>query len=107
MKDLIQKLLTYRPSLRLTAIQALTYPLFKIAYSNILYDNVPKNDVIKCIKNILTYNINYKLEELFLAYIVHNIPMKQKEIKRANKLFKLVNENGDGKLEKKELKKLF
>ena len=103
-KDLIQKLLTYRPSQRLTAIQALNHPWFNIANSNILYDNVPKRDVIDCIKNLLTYNINNKLEELFLAYIIHNIP-RDKEVKSAIKLFKLVNENKDGKLQKKELKK--
>ena len=103
-KDLIEKLLTYRPSQRLTALQALNHPWFKITDSNILYDNVPKTDVINCIKNILTYNINYKMEELFLAYIIHNIP-REKEAKSAIKLFKLVNENGDGKLQKKELKK--
>ena len=103
-KDLIQKLLTYRPSQRLTAIQALNHPWFKIADSNILYDNVPKGDIINCIRNLLTYNINNKLEELFLAYIIHNIP-RDKEVKSAIKLFKLVNENKDGKLQKKELKK--
>ena len=102
-KDLIQKLLTYRPSQRLTAIQALNHPWFNIANSNILYDNVPKRDVIDCIKNLLTYNINNKLEELFLAYIIHNIP-RDKEAKSAIKLFKLVNENKDGKLQKNELK---
>ena len=103
-KDLIQKLLTYRPSQRLTAMQALNHPWFKITDSNILYDNVPKSDVINCIRNLLTYNINYKLEEFFLTYIIHNIP-REKEAKSAIKLFKLVNENGDGKLRKKELKK--
>ena len=103
-KDLIKKLLTYRPSQRLTAIQALNHPWFKITDSNILYDNVPKKDVIDCVENLLTYNINNKLEELFLAYIIHNIP-RDKEAKSAIKLFKLVNENKDGKLQKKELKK--
>ena len=103
-KDLIQKLLTYSPSQRLSAIQALNHPWFKITDSNILYDNVPKSDIITCIKNLLTYNINNKLEELFLAYIIHNIP-RNKEAKSAIKLFKLVNENKDGKLQKNELKK--
>ena len=103
-KDLIQKLLTYRPSQRLSAIQALNHPWFKITDSNILYDNVSKGDIISCIKNLLTYNINNKLEELFLAYIIHNIP-RNKEAKSAIKLFKLVNENKDGKLQKNELKK--
>ena len=102
-KDLIQRLLAYRPSQRLTAIQALNHPWFKISDSNILYDNIPKSSVINCIRNLLTYNINYKLEELFLAYIIHNIP-REKDAKSAIKLFKLVNENGDGKLRKEELK---
>ena len=103
-KDLIQKLLTYKPSQRLTAIQALEHPWFKQTDSNILYDNVSKTDIINCIRHLLTYNINNKLEELFLTYIVHNIP-REKEAKSAIKLFKLVNENGDGKLQKEELKK--
>jgi calcium-dependent protein kinase len=103
-KDLIQRLLIYQPKKRLTAIQALKHPWFNIADSNILYDNVPKNDVINCIKNLLTYNICSKLEELVLAYIIHNIP-RPKEAKSAIKLFKLVNEVGDGKLLKQELRK--
>ena len=103
-KDLIQKLLVYQPKKRLTALQALKHPWFKITDSNILYDNVPQNDVVECIKNLLTYNIRSKLEELVLAYIIHNIP-RPKEAKSAIKLFKLTNEVGDGKLLKKELKK--
>ena len=103
-KDLIQKLLVYQPKKRLTALQALKHPWFKITDSNILYDNVPQSDVVECIKNLLTYNIKSKLEELVLAYIIHNIP-RPKEAKSAIKLFKLVNEVGDGKLLKKELKK--
>ena len=103
-KDLIQKLLIYSPKKRLTALQALKHPWFKITDSNILYDNVPKNDIIECIKNLLTYSIRSKLEELVLAYIIHNIP-RPKQSKSAIKLFKLVNEVGDGKLLKRELKK--
>ena len=103
-KDLIQKLLIYNPQKRLTALQALRHPWFKITDSNILYDNVPKNDIIECIRNLLTYNISSKLEELVLAYIIHNIP-RPRQAKSAIKLFKLVNEVGDGKLLKRELKK--
>ena len=103
-KDLIQKLLIYNPQKRLTALQALRHPWFKITDSDILYDNVPKNDIIECIRNLLTYNISSKLEELVLAYIIHNIP-RPRQAKSAIKLFKLVNEVGDGKLLKRELKK--
>ena len=103
-KRFIQKLLIYNPQKRLTALQALKHPWFKITDSNILYDNVPKNDIIECIRNLLTYNISSKLEELVLAYIIHNIP-RPRQAKSAIKLFKLVNEVGDGKLLKRELKK--
>ena len=41
---------------------------------------------------------------MVLAYIIHNIP-RPKEAKSAIKLFKLFNEQGDGKLTKDELKK--
>ena len=54
-KDLIQKLLIYSPRKRLTALEALRHPWFKITDSNFLYDNVPKNDVIDCIINLLIY----------------------------------------------------
>ena len=40
---------------------------------------------------------------MVLAYIIHNMP-KPKDAKNAIKLFKLFNEQGDGKLTKDELK---
>ena len=103
-KDLIQKLLVYYPKKRLTAIEALSHPWFKKTDSQILYDNVPEKDVIECINNLLTYNVKSKLEELVLAYIIHNMP-RQRITKSAIKLFKLVNEVGDGRLQKNELRK--
>ena len=103
-KDLIQKLLVYQPKKRLTAIEALKHPWFKKTDSKILYDNVSPKDIIECINNLLTYSIRSKLEELVLAYIIHNMP-RQSIAKSAIKLFKLVNEVGDGKLQKNELKK--
>ena len=103
-KDLISKLLVYNPKKRLTAKEALEHPWFQKTNPNILYYNIPKNEIINCIENILSYNIKSKFEEFILAYIIHNLP-KQEETKTAIKLFKLVNINGDGKLQKTELKK--
>ena len=103
-KDLISKLLVYEPKKRLTANEALQHPWFKKTNPNILYYNIPKNEILHCIENILSYNIKSKIEELVLAYIVHSMP-QQKEMKTAIKLFKLVNTKGDGKLLKDELKK--
>ena len=103
-KDLISKLLVYEPSKRLTANEALQHPWFKITNSNILYYNIPKHEIMLCIQNLLSYNIKSKFEELILAYIVHILP-KQKDVKTAIKLFKLVNTKGDGRLQKDELRK--
>ena len=102
-KDLINKLLIYEPEKRLTALDALKHPWFKVSNSNILYNNLSKEEVLKCIENLLKYNINSKFEELVLAYIVHNMP-RPKEAKSAIKIFKLANKNEDGKLLRNELK---
>ena len=102
-KDLINKLLIYEPEKRLTAFEALKHPWFKITNSNMLYNNISKEEVLKCIQNLLSYKINSKFEELVLAYIVHNMP-RPKEAKSAIKLFKLANKNEDGKLLRNELK---
>ena len=102
-KDLISKLLVIDPKQRLSAIQALKHPWFKITDSNILYQNIPKDDIISCIKNLLSYGIKSKFEELVWAYIIHNLP-RPKQAKNAIKLFRLSNKNGDGKLLRTELK---
>ena len=102
-KDLIQKLLVLEPEKRLTALEALKHPWFKVSNSNILYNNISKKEVLKCIQNLLSYKINSKFEELVLAYIVHNMP-RPSEAKCAIKLFKLANKNEDGKLLRNELK---
>ena len=102
-KDLINKLLVYEPEQRLSAFEALKHPWFKVTNSNMLYNNISKEEVLKCIQNLLNYKINSKFEELVLAYIVHNMP-RPKEAKSAIKLFKLANKNEDGKLLRNELK---
>ena len=102
-KDLINKLLVYEPEKRLTAFEALKHPWFKVTNSNILYNNISKEEVLKCVENLLKYNTNSKFEELVLAYIVHNMP-RPKEAKSAIKIFKLANKNEDGKLLRNELK---
>ena len=103
-RDLISKLLVLDPKKRIKAINALNHPWFNVTNSDILYQNIPKEDIISCIKNLLSYSIKSKFEELVWAYIIHNLP-RPKEAKNAIKLFRLSNKNGDGKLLRAELKK--
>ena len=102
-RDLINKLLIVEPEKRLTAFEALKHPWFKVSNSNILYNNISKEDVLNCISNLLNYTIKSKFEELVLAYIVHNLP-RPKQTKSCIKLFKLANKNEDGKLLRTELR---
>ena len=102
-KDLINKLLVLEPEKRLTALEALKHPWFKVTNSNILYNNISKEEILKCISNLLNYSIKSKFEELVLAYIVHNLP-RPNQAKSCIKLFKLANINEDGKLLRTELK---
>ena len=102
-KDLINKLLVLEPEKRLTAFEALKHPWFRVSNSNILYNNISKEEVLNCISNLLNYSIKSKFEELVLAYIVHNLP-RPKQAKSCIKLFKLANKNEDGKLLRNELK---
>ena len=102
-KDLINKLLIYEPEKRLSAFDALKHPWFIVSNSNILYNNISKEEVLNYVQNLLNYKINSKFEELVLAYIVHTMP-RPKEAKNAIKLFKLANKNEDGKLLRNELK---
>ncbi len=102
-KDLINKLLVIEPNKRLTAFEALKHPWFNVTNSNILYNNISKDEVLNCISNLLNYSFKSKFEELVLAYIIHNLP-RPKQAKTCIKLFKLANKNEDGKLLRNELK---
>ena len=68
------------------------------------YLNIPHEKIIDFIHNLLSYKITSKLQEMVMAYIIHNMP-KPKDSKDAIKLFQYFNEKGDGKLTKEELRK--
>ena len=53
-RDLINKLLKYKPEERLTAFEALKHPWFKVSNSNMLYNNITKEEVLKCVQNLLS-----------------------------------------------------
>ena len=102
-KDLIQNLLVHEPKKRLTAEEALKHPWFKVTNSNVFYENISKDEIIRYIKNLLCYRIRSKFEELIWAYIIYNLP-RPKKTKNIVKLFMLANKNNDGKLLRNELK---
>ena len=103
-KNLIENLLEFNANKRLSALDALHHPWFTAANSSLLFSNIPHEKIIDFIHNLLSYKITSKLQEMVMAYIIHNMP-KPKDSKDAIKLFQYFNEKGDGKLTKEELRK--
>ena len=93
-KDLINKLLVLEPEKILTAFEDLKHPWFWVNDSNILYDNISKDEILNRILNLLNYNIISKFEKIVFAYIVKDLPWP-KQVKGCIKLFKLSNKNED------------
>ena len=105
-KDFIQCLLQKSPNKRITAQKALEHPWFKKydIKSDVIETNVDR--IKKSLDNINKYNPELKLQQVVIAYLVHNIPQLQ-IIKDAYKIFLTYDDNMDGKITKKEMAKVF
>ena len=104
-KDLIQKLLTFEPTKRITAEQALSHPWFKENKSKELFNKIKDESTIrKMIQNLKVYKRDSIIQETALAYLVHNFP-QMKDVVNACKLFNQMDVDGDGKINKKEFLK--
>ena len=103
--DLIKKLLTIDPNKRISAQEALNHKWFKENSSKELFNNIKDEKIIqKLIKNLKSYKRDSIIQEVALAYLVHNFP-QMKEVITANKLFHQLDSDEDGKINKKDLLK--
>lgn len=103
-KDLIKKLIEMNPNKRLSAEQALKHDWFnKTGIKEKLFSTAKKN-IKKMLSQLCNYKPNYKLQQVAIAFIVHNISQSD-EVKRIFNAFQLIDENGDGRITKEELTK--
>ena len=101
--DLIKKLLVVDPNKRISAQEALNHKWFKERNSKELFNNIKDEKTIKkLINNLKKYKRDAILQEVALAYLVHNFP-QNKEVVNANKLFNQLDTDGDGKINKHDL----
>ena len=102
-KDLICKLLEIDIKKRISAEEALKHIWFKENKSKELFNKI-ENKVIT--ENLVNNLINYKsisvIQETALAYLVHNFN-QTKSVIDACKLFNLIDIDGDGKINEKDL----
>ena len=110
-KDLIYKLLLKDTEKRINAEDALKHKWFIDNQSKELFNKIENKVVIeKMINNLLNYKNYSVIQEIALAYLVHNFNQTRNVI-NACKLFNLIDTDNDGKIKEsdllKGLKKIF
>ena len=101
--NLIENLLNIDVEKRFSAEQALHHAWFQDFKSKELYNKITDRDAIKTLyKNLKKYKRKSILQEMALAYLVHQFP-RIKDVINACKLFNQIDKNEDGKISKEEL----
>ena len=101
-KDLVNKLLEKDINKRLSAKEALNHPWFEKYEGRRLFSNFLPEDIKPYIENLFNYKYNSKLQELVIAFLVHNLSNNDETL-IILKMFRHFNKKGDCKLTKKEL----
>ena len=101
-KDLVYKLLERNIEKRLSAKEALNHPWFEKYGGRNLFCNFKPEDIMPYIENLFHYKYNSKLQELVIAFLVHNLSNNDETL-IILKMFRYFNKAGDCKLTKLEL----
>jgi calcium-dependent protein kinase len=99
--DLVNSLLEKNIDKRLSAKQALQHQWFKKYGGRNLFCNFNKEDIMPYIENLFQYKYNSKLQELVIAFLVHNLSLTDETL-IILKMFRFFNKAGDCKLTKSE-----
>ena len=102
-RDLLSKLLDKDIKKRLSAKEALQHPWFTKFGGRNLFKNFNKQEVEPYIDNLFNYSFNSKIQQLVIAFLVHNLPTSESSI-NILKLFRYFNISGNCKLTKEELR---
>ena len=101
-RDLVSKLLEKDIDKRYSAKQALEHPWFNKFGGRALFSNFDEEEIKPIIDNLLNYSFNSKIQQLVIAFLVHNLPSTDSSI-LILKLFRYFNKSGNCKLSKEEL----
>jgi calcium-dependent protein kinase len=101
-KDLVSRLLEKNIEKRLSAKEALNHPWFEKFGGRILFSNFKPEEIKPYIENLFHYKYNSKLQELVIAFLVHNLSNNDETL-IILKMFRYFNKKGDCKLTKMEL----
>ena len=101
-RDLIKNLLERDINKRFSAKEALNHIWFNKFNGRKLFENFEEKDIQTYIDNLLNYSFNTKIQQLVIAFLVHNLPSKESYY-TVLKFYRYFNEAGDCKLTKDEL----
>ena len=101
-RDLIKHLLDKDINKRLSAKEALNHQWFKTFNGRKLFKNFKKEDIEPFIDNLFNYTVNSKIQQLVIAFLVHNLPHTESS-HNILKLYRYFNKAGDCRLTKEEL----
>ena len=101
-RDLVSKLLQKDLSRRYSAKEALGHPWFEKYGGRSLFSNFKREEIEPYINNLINYSFNSKIQQLVIAFLVHNLPNDDSSI-NVLKLFRYFNKSGNCKLTKEEL----
>lgn len=102
-KDFITQLLTKDQNKRPSAEQALQHPWIQQANAK-TKENVSTDVAMSALTNLQNFNAQSKLKQATYAFIASQLLSKQ-EKEQIDKVFRAMDLNGDGKLQKDEIKK--
>ena len=100
-KDLVNSLLERDSEKRLSAKDALSHPWFQKFGGRNLFCNFNKEEIMPYIDNLFQYKYNSKIQELVIAFLVHNLANNDETL-IILKMFRFFNKSGDCKLTKTE-----
>ena len=101
-RDLVNGLLDKDINKRLSAKEALNHQWFKKFNGRKLFENFKEEDIQIYIDNLLQYSFHSKIQQLVIAFLVHNLPTTDSK-RNILKLYRYFNLSGDCKLTKEEL----
>jgi calcium-dependent protein kinase len=103
-KNLIAKLLIYNPKERISAKDALLHPFF---FKDIDFRCISNHSCEEFINSKFKISSpDMKFQQAVLAYISYNFADKE-EVKKLKKVFRTIDKNGDGHLDKEEFIQCF
>ena len=101
-RDLVSHLLDKNIERRYSAKEALNHPWFTKFDGRALFRNFEEEEVKPYINNLLKYSFQSKIQQLVIAFLVHNLPSTDSSV-LILKLFRHFNKSGNCKLSKEEL----